>query len=158
MRAEWQDAIAAFERNNRSRNSGYGRGYGGGFGYGRRDSGYDERFRINDYYSRKLADLKSYEDSMMSQANCGKGRIRIQPGLSSSKVKNYINYGDESEATEIPVDNPLHAEAKSLSDVAPKTSKSAPKPGSGRLAKQSKSKATPPKVKPAAPTSFKVEP
>jgi hypothetical protein len=119
LRQEWNKALVTANNNRRGRSFGYNRYGGGGYGYGRINPYDDETYRINDYYSKKMADLTNYEDSMLSQANCGKSRIRLQPSLSSSKVKNYIHYGDDSEAEEIPVDNPLHAQARSLGDTAP---------------------------------------
>jgi hypothetical protein len=112
LRAEWNQALSRLDDN-----------YGGRRGYGRRFGYENERYRVNDSYSKRMAELSSHEASMLSQANCGTGNIRLAPSLSSSKVKNYVNYGNESDGAEIPVDNPLHAQARSLSDVAPKAAK-----------------------------------
>jgi len=123
IRKEWNQALQHLD------GSGNNRGWSGGFNGGFNPfvfnqwghmSDNNERFRINETYSRRLADLHQNEQSMLTQANCGTGKIRLAPSLSSLKVKNYINYGDESEAADIPVDNPLKAVAKSLADPATK--------------------------------------
>jgi len=121
LRQEWNQALARLDSNN---GGGGRRGYRGG--YGMRSNFFSERNQLNESYSRRIAELADHEASMVSQANCGIGKIRLQPSLSSSKVRNYINYGDESDAVEIPVDNPLRAQARSLSDVIPPAATSAP--------------------------------
>jgi tetratricopeptide (TPR) repeat protein len=151
LRREWNQALEHVDDN-------YGFRRRGGMDFRRRsmDNYQDERYRINDTYSRRMAELAEHEESMLSQANCGTGKIRLAPSLSSYKVKNYINYGDESEAADIPVDNPLHAQARSLSDVAPQlpSSKGKPKARSNRKGAAKSTRIAAPLTKslpPAAP-------
>jgi hypothetical protein len=135
VRQEWNQALNRLDGNYGNRNQSFRR-----FGYYRNNE--SERYRINNYYSRKMSELQDYEASMMSQANCGTSKIRLAPSLSSSKVKNYINYGDQSDAVEIPVDNPLHAQARSLSDPPLKSPAAAAKQKVAPPAKHNQSKST----------------
>ena len=125
LRSEWNMALRNLDRNYPGGGGGGFGGFGGGgfHGFDSRDHGWqsrrayeNERGRINDSFSKRMNDILEHKDSLLSQANCGTGKIRIAPALSNSKVKNYVNYGDGSEAADIPVDNPLRAQAKLLSD------------------------------------------
>jgi len=101
-----------------------------------------ERMQIDETYSRRLKDLSEHEKVMLSHANCGTSRIRMAPGLSSSKVQNYINYGGEGDAEYIPVDNPLTAVAKKLgSSTEPAKAKPARASNNAKRPRQSMQKA-----------------
>lgn len=91
-----------------------------GRGYGR---GRDFNAALNNLQEdleRRLEDLREHTRDLLTQTNCGLGNIRVVPSLSSSKVKNYINYSEQAQAASIPVENPLQASAGSLKS-APKT-------------------------------------
>jgi tetratricopeptide (TPR) repeat protein len=76
---------------------------------------------LDEEYFRKVADLRNHAANALSQTNCGKSTIRVMPSLSSSKVKNYINYSDEVEAPVKPLPESMSATALSLgSSVKPK--------------------------------------
>ncbi|MBS2006201.1 MAG: hypothetical protein JST01_04130 [Cyanobacteria bacterium SZAS TMP-1] len=115
---EWSQALLRLSQNydNRAFNRGYSP-----YEYRRMAQ---ERAQIDQTYSKKLRELAEHEQVMLSQANCGTGRIRIAPALSSSKIKNYVNYGSDADAEYIPVDNALTAQARKLSDIASPTNKS----------------------------------
>jgi len=112
---EWSQALLRLSQNYDNR-AGYNRGYGSRYDYQRQAQ---ERMQIDETYSRRLKELSEHEQVMLSHANCGTSRIRMAPGLSSSKVQNYINYGSDADAEYIPVDNPLTAQAKKLTDTSP---------------------------------------
>ena len=69
---------------------------------------------LDEDYFRKVADLRNHAANALSQTNCGKGTIRVMPSLSSSKVKNYINYSDEVEPIVKPLPESMSATALSL--------------------------------------------
>ncbi len=69
---------------------------------------------LDEDYFRKVADLRNHAANALSQTNCGKGTIRVMPSLSSSKVKNYINYSDEVEPVVKPLPESMSATALSL--------------------------------------------
>jgi hypothetical protein len=76
-------------------------------------------------------------------------------------VKNYVNYGNESDAADIPIDNPLHAQARSLSDVAPKAAKPTASHKNGRPTKSGTGKtfrASSAAAKTAVPGAGKIAP
>jgi hypothetical protein len=76
---------------------------------------------LDEEYFRKVADLRNHAANALSQTNCGKSTIRVMPSLSSSKVKNYINYSDEVEAPVKPLPESMSATALSLgSSTKPK--------------------------------------
>lgn len=83
---------------------------------------------LDEDYFRKVADLRNHAANALSQTNCGKGTIRVMPSLSSSKVKNYINYSDEFEAPVKPLPESMSATALSLGAGA-KTKKGSVLPG-----------------------------
>ncbi|CAN5154112.1 hypothetical protein BH11CYA1_BH11CYA1_17000 [soil metagenome] len=69
---------------------------------------------LDEDYFRKVNDLHNHAANALSQTNCGKGTIRVMPSLSSSKVKNYINYSDEVEPVVKPLPESMSATALSL--------------------------------------------
>lgn len=69
---------------------------------------------LDEDYFRKIIDLRNHATNALSQTNCGKGTIRVMPSLSSSKVKNYINYSDEVEPVVKPLPESMSATALSL--------------------------------------------
>lgn len=73
---------------------------------------------LDEEYFRKVADLRNHAANALSQTNCGKSTIRVMPSLSSSKVKNYINYSDEVEAPVKPLPESMSATALSLGSSA----------------------------------------
>lgn len=74
---------------------------------------------LDEEYFRKVADLRNHAANALSQTNCGKGTIRVMPSLSSSKVKNYVNYSDEVEPIVQPLPESMSATALSLGSNAP---------------------------------------
>jgi hypothetical protein len=74
---------------------------------------------LDEDYFRKVADLRNHAANALSQTNCGKGTIRVMPSLSSSKVKNYINYSDEVEPIVKPLPESMSATALSLGSGTP---------------------------------------
>jgi len=115
---EWSQALLRLQQNFDNR-----RGYGSRYDYQRMSQ---ERAQLDQTYSRRLKDLADHEQVMLSHANCGTSRIRLAPGLSSSKVQNYVNYGGDGDAEYIPVDNPLTAVAKKLGDAPAKSKHTKP--------------------------------
>jgi len=73
---------------------------------------------LDEEYFRKVADLRNHAANALSQTNCGKSTIRVMPSLSSSKVKNYINYSDEVEVPVKPLPESMSATALSLGSSA----------------------------------------
>ena len=72
---------------------------------------------LDEDYFRKVIDLRNHAANALSHTNCGKGTIRVMPSLSSSKVKNYINYSDEVEPVVKPLPESMSATALSLGAV-----------------------------------------
>lgn len=80
---------------------------------------------LDEDYFRKIADLRNHAANALSQTNCGKGTIRVVPSLSSSKVKNYINYSEEVEPVIKPLPESMNATALTLGGPSNKRSKTA---------------------------------
>ena len=94
---------------------------------------------IDEEYFRKISDLRNHTANALSQTNCGKGTIRVMPSLSSSKVKNYINYSDDVEPVVKPLPESMNATALSL-DAGVKTKRAASSRSSGAGSKPSTAK------------------
>ncbi|MBU6451069.1 MAG: hypothetical protein KGS72_04770 [Cyanobacteria bacterium REEB67] len=125
LQSEWDQALAALNARQNSRDNFRRGSFNSGDWYRQRqeaDNFQRERAQINQNFTQRMLDLSQYTDAMLTQANCGLSKIRLEPSLSSRRVKNYINFGDESEAANIPVDNPLRAQALPLdaAKVGPK--------------------------------------
>jgi hypothetical protein len=157
LQSEWDQALASLTARQNSRDGFHRGGFNSGDWYRQRqeaDNYQRERAQINQNFARRMADLSQYTEAMLTQANCGTGKIRLEPSLSTRRVKNYVNFGDESEAADIPVDNPLHAQALPLDAVkgnsmmaskkAGKSSRVAGKKGTIKVI--AKTKQTPPAV------------
>lgn len=99
------------DRNNLMRGMGR-RSYGWGFSNALRN--------LDEQYDRKVWELHEHTKAILSQTNCGTSNIRVVPSLSSSKVKNYINYSDQAQGEGIPTENPLKASALSLRECTQK--------------------------------------
>jgi hypothetical protein len=78
---------------------------------------------LDEDYFRKIADLRNHAANALSQTNCGKGTIRVMPSLSSSKVKNYINYSEDVEPVVKPLPESMSATALSLGSAKTKKPK-----------------------------------
>jgi hypothetical protein len=88
-------------------------------GLGRRSYGWafsNALRNLDEQYDRKVGELHEHTKAILSQTNCGTSNIRVVPSLSSSKVKNYINYSDQAQGESIPTENPLRANALSMPD------------------------------------------